>query len=115
MSRTGLAVAYAAILGALAALCVWAAGERGVTAALVDIAGDRWGLTTLVDLYAAFFTVWLWIAWRERSAAVRAVWAVLIACLGSMGIAAYVLQALWRLPAGSGAAGLLRRAGEEVS
>jgi len=108
MSRAGLAALYASALALLAGMCVWAGLERGIPEALAGIAADRWGLTTLVDLYAAFVTVWLWIAWRERSAVARIAWALLIAGLGSMAIAAYVLLALRRLPAGSGVGDLLQ-------
>jgi hypothetical protein len=109
-----LGLVYAGLLASLAALCVWAAAEQGVTAALAQMAGERWGLTTLVDLYTAFFSVWLWIAWRERSLSARLAWAVLIAGLGSMAIAAYVLLALRRLPAGAGASALLQPAAEPL-
>jgi len=102
-----LGFVYATLLATLAALCAWAEAGQGVTAALVEMAATRWGLTTLVDLYTAFFSVWLWIAWRERSLAARLVWGLLIAGLGSMAIAAYVVLALRRLPPGSPASSLL--------
>lgn len=110
MSPRSLSLVYAGLLALLAASCVWAASERGVIAALLEIAADRWGLVTLIDIYAAFFSVWLWIAWRERSLAARVVWALLIAGLGSMAIAAYVLLALRRLPPGAPASALLQPA-----
>jgi hypothetical protein len=101
---------YGLVLAALAALCVWAGSERGVSEALVELGADRWGLATLVDLYAAFFAVWLWSAWRERSLAARSVWGVLIAGLGSIAIAGYVLLALRRLPLEAHASALLQPA-----
>ena len=54
MSRGATGLVYAGILALLAAACAWAGAERGAGAALAEMAADRWGLVTLVDLYAAF-------------------------------------------------------------
>lgn len=58
--------------------------------------GLTWGVVTLVDLYVAFTFVWLWIAWREADAVRAGIWLVLVAGLGSLAIAGYVVRASFR-------------------
>ena len=68
-----------------------------------------WFLATLVDTYLAFFTYWLWVAYKETSALSRLLWLLLIFGLGNMAMAAYMLIQLYRLPAGAGIEDLLLR------
>ena len=73
------------------------------------VVGHPWFLATLVDTYLAFFTFWLWVAYKESSNLVRALWLVLIFVLGNLAIAGYMLWQLYRLPPGAGAEQLLLR------
>lgn len=57
-----------------------------------------WFIATLVDTYLAFFTYWLWVAYKERSNTARLVWLLLIFGLGNMAMAGYALLTLWKLP-----------------
>ena len=52
-----------------------------------------------IDAYFAFLTVWLWVAWRERTLTARLLWLAVFLGLGSIGIALYVLT---RVLPGSG-------------
>jgi hypothetical protein len=63
-----------------------------------ELVTHPWFLATLVDTYLAFFTFWLWVAYKERSNLARLVWLVLIFCLGNLAIAGYMLWQLFRLP-----------------
>ena len=68
-----------------------------------------WFIATLVDTYLAFFTFWVWVAYKESSNLMRAVWLVLIFGLGNIAIAGYMLWQLYKLPPGGGAEQLLLR------
>jgi hypothetical protein len=68
-----------------------------------------WFIATLVDTYLAFFTFWLWVAYKESSNLARIVWLLLICGLGNMAIAGYMLWQLYRLPPGAGIEQLLLR------
>ncbi len=61
--------------------------------AILDL---TWGVITLVDIYASFTIVWLWIAWREADVVRSLVWLVLVVTLGSLAIGAYVALAAFR-------------------
>ncbi|HET8881491.1 MAG TPA: DUF1475 family protein [Solimonas sp.] len=74
------------------------------------VATHPWFIATLVDTYLAFFTFWLWVAYKERSNLARGLWLLLIFALGNIAIAAYMLIRLWRLPRDASAADLLLRA-----
>lgn len=60
-----------------------------------------WFIATLVDTYLAFFTYWLWVAYKERSVVASAIWLVLIFALGNIAMAGYALIQLFRLPPGA--------------
>jgi hypothetical protein len=62
-------------------------------AAIVDLV---WGRVTLIDIYLAFLFGWLWIAWRERSPARAAAWAVATVVTGSLALFGYLLVASLR-------------------
>jgi len=62
---------------------------------------------TLYDAYFAFLTFYLWVAYREKSFAARAVWFVLIMLLGNFAIASYMLLQLHRLGSGASVKTLL--------
>lgn len=62
-------------------------------AAILDL---TWGVVTLIDIYAAFLVVWLWIAWREADVLRAIVWLALVATLGSLAIGVYVALAAFR-------------------
>ena len=68
-----------------------------------------WFIATLVDTYLAFFTYWLWVAYKESSNFSRLLWLVLIFGLGNMAMAGYMLIQLYRLPADARIEDLLLR------
>jgi len=63
-----------------------------------------WGIVSLVDLYVGFALFSCWIAYRERSPVVAAVWIILMMVLGFWTGAVYTTLALF------GAKGSIRRA-----
>ena len=58
---------------------------------------DPWFRATLADAYLGFLTVFVWIAYRERSLGRCLAWLVALLLLGNIAIAIYFLAALLRL------------------
>ena len=54
-------------------------------------------MATLYDAYFAFFTFWLWVAYKEKTVWRRILWLVLILSLGNIAMSLYVLIQLFRL------------------
>lgn len=111
--RTAVAGFAVLVMAALVGVSVWATGHQSIVPAIAGLleqpaAGSNpWFIATLFDAYFGFLWFWLWLAWREAGWLPRLGWLVAILLLGNMAMAAYVLLALWRLPAGAGVPGLL--------
>ncbi|MEI9918225.1 MAG: DUF1475 family protein [Bacteroidota bacterium] len=61
-----------------------------------------WMRATLWDFYANILVIYLFVLYRERSWAIKALWLALFFCLGSIGSIGYVLIELSRLKNGEG-------------
>lgn len=69
---------------------------------------DRWWTAaTLLDAYYGFTTFFVWVCFKERRWAPRALWFVAIMLLGNMAMASYVLLQLARLRPEQPAAAIL--------
>jgi hypothetical protein len=86
-----VAIFFGLVLVVMIGLTTAASLDRGIFVALDDLWPDLWFRATLADAYLAFLTVYLWVAWRERTFAARVLWFVVFMGLGSIGIALYVL------------------------
>lgn len=82
-----IAVAWAC---GLIALIVVSSMEMSLGAGLQDIVSTRWGITTLVDLYAGLAFVGAWIACVERSWMRATAWAVALGLTGNLATLVYV-------------------------
>ncbi len=71
--------------------------------------GNPWAWATLYDAYFGFITFFCWVAWRERSTTIKAVWLVLILLLGNIAMSLYVLIQLFALKPGDSAGELFRQ------
>jgi hypothetical protein len=100
---------FAAVLLAMIAVTVLASMERNIVDAALALWPDPWFRATLADAYFGFLTVFVWVAYRERSHLARLIWLLLFLGLGNLAIAAYVLIRLARLRPGDGMAALLLR------
>jgi hypothetical protein len=60
------------------------------------LAAMPWGIMSLVDLYTGFVLFSCWIAYRERSPAVAALWTIAMMGLGFFAGSVYALVALQR-------------------
>jgi hypothetical protein len=56
-----------------------------------------WAVATLFDAYFGFLTFFVWVCFKERKIAARAIWFVLIMSLGNIAMSGYVLIQLFRL------------------
>lgn len=106
MRRVVTAIAVL-ILVVMLVVTVWASRTIGLWDAWPDFRANPWAVATLFDAYAGFLLFYLYVAWRERSLAARAVWFVLIMALGNMATAAYLLIQLARLGTGEPAEAIL--------
>ncbi len=95
-----LRLLFALVLGAMVAVTAFASLDRGVFEAVGQLWPDPWFRATLADAYFGFLTVYVWIAYKERSFAARALWFLLLICLGNIAIAFYLLIQLFRLKPG---------------
>lgn len=107
MSR--LKLIFTLILLTIVAATGWASTVVAMWETPREVVTHPWFIATLTDTYLAFFTFWLWVAWREASVIRGALWLLLIFATGNMAMAVYVLLALWKLPAGASVEDLLLR------
>ncbi|HEY9546498.1 MAG TPA: DUF1475 family protein [Solimonas sp.] len=105
-----LKIIFTLALIAIVGTTGWASMQMPVWDTPRAVVTHPWFIATLVDTYLAFFTFWLWVAYKERSNIARVLWLLLILALGNIAIAGYMLIQLWRLPRAAKVADLLLRA-----
>lgn len=94
-----LRLVFLAFLAAILGTTTWASTVVALWETPRAVATHPWFIATLVDTYLAFFTFWLWVAYKERSWFARLGWFVAICLLGNIAMALYMLIQLFRLPA----------------
>lgn len=94
-----LRLVFLVFLAAIVGTTTWASTIVALWETPRAVVTHPWFIATLVDTYLAFFTFWLWVAYKERSWAARAAWLLAICLLGNIAIAFYMLLKLFRLPA----------------
>jgi hypothetical protein len=77
--------------------------------ALPAFASSPWAMATLYDAYFGFLTFYCWLAWRERSLAMKILWFVFIMAAGNIAMSLYVLLQLFGLKADEPASALFRQ------
>ncbi len=102
---------YVVVLGVMLVVVILASLHQNMFEAGGVLMRDPWFVATLADAYFAFFSIALWIAWKERFTVGAWVWVIAVLGLGNIAIAAYALWQLahWR-PAQGVEALLTRRA-----
>lgn len=105
----GLWIVSIAVFAAMVAVTTWASLDANVLVGFQRVLAERWGVATLFDAYFGFLWFWLWIAYKEGSVGQALLWAVLLAALGNLAMAAYVMVQLVRLQPGEGVEALLLR------
>jgi hypothetical protein len=90
---------FIGFLAAILGTTIWAGSVVALWDTPREVATHPWFIATLVDTYLAFFTFWLWVAYKETGWISRLAWLVAILFLGNIAMAIYVLIKLFRLPA----------------
>ena len=62
-----------------------------------DWATSPWAVATLFDAYFGFITFFVWVCFKERTSAARALWFILIMTLGNIAMSGYMLIQIFRL------------------
>ena len=75
------------------ALIFNAAAEKSIRTIFESLLREKWGVVTLVDLYAGFFIVGIWIGCCERASKRWIPWIIALFFLGNVATLAYVA---WR-------------------
>ena len=96
-----------AVLAIMLYVTISASLQQDLISATRQLWPDLWFRATLADAYCGFLFFWLWVAWREQSAAKGALWFVLIMTLGNLAMASYVLLQLRNWKPVDGVAGFL--------
>jgi predicted permease len=94
-----LRIAFSILFVVIATTVTWASLDTALWAIPPAVTGDAWFRATLVDIYIAFLTFFVWVAYKESSWAARLGWLVAIVTLGSIAVTAYCLRELFRVPA----------------
>jgi hypothetical protein len=107
--RTTLKLLFGLILLGMLGITTAASLQQGIVPAARNLWPDLWFRATLLDAYFGFLTFYVWVFYKEPRPGARALWFVLIMCLGNIAMAVYVLIQLFRLPPGEPLATLLTR------
>ena len=86
-----------------------ASQHESVGNGFVNILREPWGLATFTDVYLAFLTFYVWLAYREVSWLKRIGWLFAILFLGNIAISSYLIWTISRLPRGAKIEDLLLR------
>ena len=80
-----------ALLILLMGCIVWASMESDVFVGLEQLMANRWGLTTLVDIYIALTFIGVWIGVMENSVIKGVVWTISLYLLGNLATLVYFI------------------------
>lgn len=97
------------VLLSMLTMTAMASLDRGIFEAGSELWTHLWFRATLADAYFGFLTVFVWIAYKERTWSRRVLWFILLMLLGNIAIALYLLIQLFRLPANARMEDLLLR------
>ncbi len=88
---------FSAILIVMLAVNVRAMSMESLFKIPAPVTSDPWFTATLFDAYCGFLTFYCWVWLKEKSAALRVLWFVLIMLFGNIAMSTYMLIALFRL------------------
>jgi hypothetical protein len=104
-----LKLLFGFIFAFMVAMTVRTSLQVSLWSALPSFAANPWAIATLYDAYFGFLTFFCWLAWRERSLGVKALWFVLIMAGGNIAMSLYVLLQLFGLKPDESASALFRQ------
>jgi hypothetical protein len=88
---------FLVIIASMLAVTGWASARCALFAIPSEVFTHPWFIATLFDAYWAFITFYVWVAWKEQSAAARILWFVAIILWGNLAMATYMLIELFRI------------------
>mgnify|MGYP003339720121 FL=1 len=94
-----LRVLFLVVIASMLAVTTWASLHTPIFAIPREVFTHPWFIATLFDAYWAFIAFYVWVAWKEQSAAARVGWFIAIIALGNIAMAAYLLRELFTVPA----------------
>ncbi|MCE2861048.1 MAG: hypothetical protein RIR76_1084 [Verrucomicrobiota bacterium] len=97
---TFLRALFLIVIASMLAVTTWASLHTPIFSIPRDVFTHPWFIATLFDAYWAFIAFYVWVAWKEQSAAARVGWFVAIIALGNIAMAVYMLRELFAVPAG---------------
>jgi hypothetical protein len=110
-----LRILFSVVLGSMLGVTTWASLQGSVLAIPRAVGAHPWFIATLFDTYWAFFTFFVWLAYKETSWLARALWFVAIVLLGNIAMSTYCLIQLWRVPADAKLEQVLLRSSRPVA
>jgi hypothetical protein len=90
---------FIVVIASMLAVTTWASLHTPIFSIPRDVFTHPWFIATLFDAYWAFIAFYVWVAWKEQSAAARIGWFVAIIALGNIAMAVYMLRELFAVPA----------------
>lgn len=90
---------FIVVIASMLAVTTWASLHTPIFSIPREVFTHPWFIATLFDAYWAFIAFYVWVAWKEQSAAARIGWFVAIIALGNIAMAVYMLRELFAVPA----------------
>ena len=90
---------FIVVIASMLAVTTWASLHTPIFSIPREVFTHPWFIATLFDAYWAFIAFYVWVAWKEQSAAARLGWFVAIIALGNIAMAVYLLRELFAVPA----------------
>lgn len=91
MARNTLIIIFSGIFLAMISVTVYASLDRSLWDVGPPLTSDPWFHATLADAYFGFLIFYVWVFFQEKKASRKAIWFVLIMCLGNIAMSVYVL------------------------
>jgi hypothetical protein len=94
-----LKLLFAGILIYMVSMTTWVSLHKSILASGKEFSWTTspWAVATLFDAYFGFTTFYVWVAYKERSWAAKAIWFLLVMALGNIAMSGYVLIQLFKL------------------
>ena len=89
---------FIVVLASMLSVTTWASLKGSVFAIPHEVTGHPWFIATLFDTYWAFFTFYVWLAYKETAWIARVLWFIAIVLLGNIAMAIYGLIQVFRVP-----------------
>jgi hypothetical protein len=97
MMKKWLILFFGLMMAWMLGVTVWASLSENVMVGFDYLFANRWGIATLCDTYFSFTIIFLWMAYKESSWGARLIWLILVYCLGSIAVSAFVFREIYRL------------------